>query len=96
VELELTVANVGDRHGSEVVQVYGSQNSPDLVRANSELLAFDRVSLDAGEEATVELSLPASDLGYYRPGDGHVVEADSYELTVGDHTASVAVDGTYL
>lgn len=96
VELEVTLANVGDRSGTEVVQTYGSQNSPRLVRANSELLAFDRVSLDPGEETTVELSVPATDLGYYRPEDGHVVEPDTYEITVADRTVTVSVDGTYL
>jgi len=96
VELEVALSNVGDRSGTEVVQAYGSQRSPQLVRPNSELLAFERVSLDAGETKTVELSIPAAEMGYYRPGRGHVLERDTYELTVADETVSVSVDGTYL
>ncbi len=96
VELEVTLANVGDRDGTEVVQAYCSQESPRRVRPASELLAFERVSLDAGEKRTVDLTVPASELGYYRPGDGHVVEADTYEVTVDEHAVDVELDGTYL
>jgi len=57
------------------------------------LLDFERVSLDAGETRTVELTIPATDLGYYRPGRGHVLERDTYEPTVAEESVSVSVDG---
>ena len=95
VELEVTLANVGDRDSSEVIQVYGSQETPRRVRPIRELVGFERVELDAGEERTVTLTLAASDFGYYRPDVGHVVEDDTYTAEIEAYEVSFDVDGTY-
>jgi len=96
VDVDVTVANVGDRDGSEVVQVYAEVESKTLVRPERELVGFERVDLDAGEEATVTVSVPVEALGVYAPGDGHRVEAGDYDLVVGDERRTVTVDGSYL
>ncbi|MFB6075002.1 MAG: glycoside hydrolase family 3 N-terminal domain-containing protein [Haloarculaceae archaeon] len=96
VTAEVTVANVGDRHGEEVVQAFATQECATRVRENRSLVAFDRVSLDPGEERTVELEIEAEDCGYYHVDEGHVVEADDYTVRVEEFEAQFAVDGTYL
>jgi len=96
VDVDVTVANVGDRDGSEVVQVYAEVESKTLVRPERELVGFERVDLDAGEERTVTVSVPVETLGVYAPGDGHRVEAGDYDLVVGEERHTVTVDGSYL
>jgi len=96
VDVEVTVANVGERDGSEVVQVYSSAEGTTLVRPERELAGFERVDLDAGEERTVAVQVPVERLGVYAPGDGHRVEAGDYDLVVGDERRTITVDGEYL
>ncbi len=93
---EVTVANVSDREGVEVVTAYGSQNRPSRVRENRFLVGYERLTLAAGEERTVELALPAEAFGYHVPNEGHVVEADDYEVTVAGLEGRFAVEGAYL
>ncbi|WP_123539329.1 glycoside hydrolase family 3 N-terminal domain-containing protein [Halosimplex salinum] len=96
VELDVTVQNVGDRAGTEVVQVYSTTESKTLVMPERRLQAFERVDLDAGEEATVTVEVPAERFGVYAPGDGHRVEAGDYDLLVDGESVTVTVDGDYL
>jgi beta-glucosidase len=53
----VTLANTGDRAGSEVVQVYVSQQAPSIKRPKKELKGFEKVSLDKGETKTVEIEI---------------------------------------
>jgi beta-glucosidase len=83
VEVEVTLANVGDRAGSEVVRVYSSKTGSTHVRPERRLEGFERVHVDAGDEATVTVEFPVSQLGVYKPGEGHDVDTGEYELHVG-------------
>ena len=61
------VKNTGDRDGDEVVQLYvGFQNSA-VDRPVKQLRGFTRVSLQAGEEKTVEIVTPVEKLKWYNP-----------------------------
>ena len=68
--LSVTVSNIGEREGDEVVMVYHipvavqrpTQES-ELRLPHRRLLDFERVSLGAGSEATVVFSINASALG---------------------------------
>lgn len=92
VQIKVDLENVGDRAGSEVVQVYSSQSSPTRVRPRRELRAFDRVYLAAGEERTVELSVPAEEFGYTIPESGYTVESDTYQISAGGLTDEFAIE----
>ena len=69
IGVEVDVTNTGDRHGSEVVQVYVEPLDPEIVRPVRELKAFQKVALDPGETATVKLELEARAFAYYDVGD---------------------------
>ena len=69
VAVEVDVTNTGDRHGSEVVQVYVEPLDPEIIRPVRELKAFQKVALDPGETATVRLDLDARAFAYYDIGD---------------------------
>jgi beta-glucosidase len=96
VELDVTVENVGDRAGTEVVQAYSATESKPLVMPERRLQAFERVDLDAGEEATVTLDVPVEQFGVYAPDDGHRVQPGHYDLVVDDEAVTVTVEGDYV
>jgi len=89
------VSNTGDRRGTETIQVFATQETSSRVRPRRFLVGFERVDLDAGESANVDLSIPAANFGFYKPGEGHVVESDTYHVTVDDLVSSfeIASDG---
>lgn len=91
VSVAVTVENVGSRPGEDVIQVYGGQETPSRVRPERELVGYDRVSLEPGEAKTVEIEAPVEHFGFYKPGEGHVVEADTYAVTVADMEATFTV-----
>ncbi|AEH38975.1 glycoside hydrolase family 3 N-terminal domain-containing protein [Halopiger xanaduensis] len=71
VTVRVTVANTGDRHGSEVVQAFGRDEFSSVVTPVRELWAFERVELEPGERTTVELRIDPDELGLFdRSNDG--------------------------
>jgi len=82
--VEVTVENVSDRDGREVVQAYLGADDPSVERPPKELAAFERVELAAGEERTVALSLSERDFAYYdEDAADWVVDPGDYTVTVG-------------
>jgi len=88
------VANIGERAGSEVVQVYvappalakDANVSVDIAHARPvrELKGFARVTLQPGESKRVEIALPRDALCRYdEEKGGWVVDAGEYNVEVG-------------
>lgn len=90
VGLSLTVSNVGDRSGAEVVQVYVRDVASRLPRPLKELKGFARVALEAGESRRVDITLPPSAFEYYDPDrKGWVLEPGEFEVLVGASAADI-------
>ena len=90
LSLSLNVTNVGERAGSEVVQVYVGDVASRLQRPEKELKAFAKVHLQPGETCTVSLTLDADAFAYYDPAQpGWVTEPGEFELLVGRSAADV-------
>jgi beta-glucosidase len=89
VHVSVEVANVGDRRGTETVQVYARLRYASRVRPVRSLVGFDRVDLDPGESESVEMRIPARRLGFYKPRDSHTVEAGTYEFEVAEESTAV-------
>jgi beta-glucosidase len=84
VEVRIPVANVGDRDGREVVQVYVSLPGSAVRRAPRELKAFANVAIAAGQAAEVVLGIDRADLAYWETRLGRwVVEGGEYHCAVG-------------
>ncbi|GGQ42627.1 glycoside hydrolase family 3 N-terminal domain-containing protein [Streptomyces mutabilis] len=78
--LEFTVRNTGERHGTEVVQLYLHDPVASVVQPVQRLIGYTRVPLEAGEERRVRVTVPA-DLASFTGRDGHrVVEPGDLEL----------------
>ncbi len=95
VTASLTVENVGDRAGTDVVQLYASAENPDQARPVQELVGFERVSLDAGEAARVSFEVDASQLAYHDRDLDLAVEAGPYEFRVGHSAADVVATAAF-
>jgi beta-glucosidase len=80
----IEVANVGEHHGEEVVQLYVGTEGSSVPRAPLELRAFQRVALEPGQRRIVRFSLPVRHLAYYDVDERQwVVEPIVYHVHVG-------------
>ena len=88
ISVSFTLANTGDRDGTEVVQVYVRDVVGSVTRPVKELKHFERVSLKAGEQRRLQLSLPVSDLAFYGLDGVKKVEPGDFQLWVAGDSAS--------
>ena len=88
ISVSFTLANTGDRDGTEVVQVYVRDVVGSVTRPVKELKHFERVSLKAGEQRRLQLSVPVSDLAFYGLDSVKKVEPGDFQLWVAGDSAS--------
>jgi beta-glucosidase len=84
VTTSVTVENVGDRRGTEVVQCYvhALDRRPD--EPDQQLRAFEKLTLDPGATARVALHLTERDFARYdETAGGWIASPGTYELRVG-------------
>ncbi|MGL4723195.1 MAG: glycoside hydrolase family 3 N-terminal domain-containing protein [Scandinavium sp.] len=94
ISVRIAITNKGERHGSEVVQVYVHDKVASMVRPVKELKAFQRVSLAAGESASLTFTLPVDMLNFTARNGKRVVEPGKFELMIG--TSSRDIHGTVM
>lgn len=80
---QLHVRNAGNKAGTEIVQFYVHDVAASMVRPVKELVGFAKVNLQPGEEKTVCLSLPMSQLAFLDADMRWKVEHGKVELMVG-------------
>lgn len=84
IHASVTVTNVGDREGCEVVQLYGRDVVGSVVRPTAQLLAFARVSLEPGQAVTVAFEVPTTRLAFSNRDLVRIVEPGRVELWTGN------------
>jgi beta-glucosidase len=77
------VANTGTVTGDEVVQVYGHDVVGSVTRPVAQLLGYQRIRLEPGRSATVELTVPTTRLAFSDRSLTRVVEPGDVEIWVG-------------
>jgi beta-glucosidase len=85
LEATVTVKNVGERDGDEVVQLYVRDPESPLKMPIRSLRGFERVSLKRGEARAVRFRLsPAKDFAYYDADQkAYAVEPGDFEIQLG-------------
>lgn len=84
LELSFPLRNAGLREGRETVQVYVHDCDAAEPRPPQELKAFRKTLLEAGEETTIEFSLPPSAFAYWSGQEKDwVIEAGEFEIRIG-------------
>ena len=95
VALRVTVTNVGQRPGDEVVQLYIRPAAPSKPRPIKELKGFKKVHLAAGEATPVDLILTERDFAFF-DGDLNrwVAEAGGYDILIGASAGDIRLTKT--
>lgn len=83
ITLDVTVRNVGDRDGEEVIQIYVRDLIGSIVRPIKELKAFKKVMIKKGEEKTVTFKIDVRELGFYNHDKEYIVENGEFEVFTG-------------
>ncbi|MEU4195485.1 glycoside hydrolase family 3 C-terminal domain-containing protein [Kribbella sp. NPDC026611] len=96
VRVTFTVTNTGDRAGCEVVQLYTHQQRSRVKQPLRQLRGFRRVPLLPGESTDVELTIAATDLGFWDvTRDRHCVETAPHSIMVGRSSTDVRLTATF-
>ena len=83
ITASVTVKNIGERDGEEIVQLYIRDCISYVTRPVKELKGFERVALKAGESKRVEFTLTPEHLRYYDLNMNRVVEPGEFKVMVG-------------
>ncbi|ADD42918.1 beta-glucosidase family protein [Stackebrandtia nassauensis] len=83
VTAAVTVTNTGDRHGTEIVQLYLSDEVAQVTRPALQLVGFTRVDLDAGQIRTVTFTLHAERTAFTSVDLTRIVEPGWFTLAAG-------------
>ncbi|WP_321945668.1 glycoside hydrolase family 3 N-terminal domain-containing protein [Paraburkholderia sp. J10-1] len=94
VELSFTVENIGEREGTEIVQIYVRDQHASVARPVRELKAFARVPLAAGASARVRVTLPVDMLNFTDARGERIVEPGAFDLMVGSSSRDIHLRGT--
>ncbi len=84
LKLRCRLANCGAQDGAEVLQVYIASMNPSATSPLAWLVDFQRVALPAGQETTIEWSLPTHKLGLVNEFGQPALAPGEYELIIGD------------
>ena len=93
--MSINVKNTGERAGDEVVQLYVKHLNSKVPRPQKELVGFQRIALQAGEQKTVTIPLPAKLLAYWNTNkNAFEVEPDKINIMMGASTADIRASKT--
>jgi len=85
VKCEVEVFNNSPIKGKEVVEIYVGKKDSNIYRAKRELIAFNKVEVQANSKKRVVISINNLDLRVYDPSTNKMVLEDgNYELYVGN------------
>lgn len=90
----ITVANVGDRDGAEVVQLYVAAPSGVLRMPEQELRAFAKVRVAAGRSERVTIAVPRNRLRHFHPQAGWVETGGEVAVLIGASSRDVRLRST--
>lgn len=101
LEVKVTLKNIGDRKGKEVVQLYITHPQSELPHPPLALKGFDKIELEAGQTSTVTITLTPTEFQSYHPSIKQwIIEKGEYQIHVGGSsrhlplTTNVSVEGT--
>ncbi|MCC9137598.1 glycoside hydrolase family 3 N-terminal domain-containing protein [Pontibacter silvestris] len=84
VEVSVKVKNTGRRAGKKTVELYSHDQYASVTPSTRRLRAFTKVSLEPGEEKTVNFTITAKDLAFVNQQGEWVTEPGAFDLMIGD------------
>jgi beta-xylosidase len=95
LEISCTVANTGERTGTEVVQLYLSDPVAQVVRPWRELAGFARLELAPGERRRVTFGLHTDRTAFTGRDGRRVVEPGAVEVRIGSSSTDTPLEGAF-
>jgi beta-glucosidase len=89
VTVEVDVANIGDRTGDEVVQLYIRDQVSSVTRPVKELKGFERVTLKPGDRRTVRFTLGPDAFALWDSEMREVVEPGLFDIMAGNSSVDL-------
>ncbi len=91
IMISVSIKNLGDIDGKEVVQVYASKPDTNIDRPIQELKAFAKTPIiTAGDSVGINFTIPVSDLSYWDENtNGWVVEPGQYIIQIGSSSRDI-------
>jgi beta-glucosidase len=83
IVLRVDLTNVGNRRGTEVVQLYVRDEIASVARPDQQLVGFTKVELDPGDSAVVSFEVHPSRLAFFDEAMRFVTEPGAFRFTVG-------------
>ncbi|MES3628934.1 MAG: glycoside hydrolase family 3 N-terminal domain-containing protein [Longimonas sp.] len=93
VEVEVTITNTGDRAGSDVVQLYMSQEFASVTPSVRKLKRFAKVDLEPGSSETLTFQLTWDDFSFIGRDARPVVESGPFTIQVDSLDAEITLTG---
>jgi beta-glucosidase len=90
IKVTLAVSNTGPRAGAEIVQLYVHDEKSRLPRPEKELVAFEKVFLEADETKHITVELDKYAVGYYDDSlSSWIAEEGAFKLLIGASSADI-------
>ncbi len=83
IQVSVTVKNVGDRPGKEVVQLYLSQRTASITPPIKRLKRFAKIALQPGDSHRLIFELGSDDLSFIGADKKRVTEPGTFDVRVG-------------
>ena len=95
VKVGISVTNIGDIDGDEIVQLYINDAQASVTRPVMELKGFKRVALEAGQTRRVTFTLSPKLLGFYNAAMDFVVETGDINVMIGSSSTQIEASGSF-
>jgi beta-glucosidase len=95
VRISLSIQNVGERTGDEVVQLYVRDEFACVPRPVMELKGFQRITLAPGQTRSLAFDLPVDQLAFFDEDMRLVVEPGTIQVMVGSSSEDVRLSGAF-
>ncbi|MHA1483005.1 MAG: fibronectin type III-like domain-contianing protein, partial [Candidatus Heimdallarchaeaceae archaeon] len=93
LRIEVKITNVGNRAGSEVIQVYSEDVKSSVDRPKRELVGFEKVFLEPNETQIVPIKIKGKDLAFYDvTSDGWNLEKGDFILHIGSSSRELHLE----
>jgi beta-glucosidase len=90
IKITLAISNTGSRAGSEIVQLYVHDEKSRLPRPEKELVAFEKVYLEADETRHISIKLDKYAVGYYdETVPGWIAEEGVFKVLIGASSTDI-------
>ncbi len=96
VDISLTIENVGNVAGEEIVQLYIHDEVASIPRPIKELKGYQRMMMEPGETKKITFHLPVDQLAFYDMDLDLIIEAGTIKVMLGSSSEDIRLSGEFV